>query len=240
MNPRFKVSLIEFLESTRPDLHTEANQSAVPNCTYNFGLSNVSGFVNLANVLEGVVVSAYLGMESFFNVSSYLVAANTIMTIEARHSAFIRYNALKQEAHPSPYDIPLNFNSTHTLLEPFILDCPVLDAQMPPISGVKTFPILGYQNTTYPINVNDSLILDTKTVSLVPPRNGGTVLYAAWATHGSPDYVPAVPVDETGMHFRTTVPKSTAGQSYVFLTACNDSFTDSTILAGPAVIEVGD
>ena len=185
-------------------------------------------------------MSAYLGMETFFNTSSYLVAANTIMTVEARHSGFIRYNALKQKPHPSPYDIPLDFDSIHTLIEPYILDCPLTDAQMPPITGVKAFPLVGYQNTTYPISVKDTVILDTKTVSLQPPKKGGVMLYAAWATHGSPSYVPAEPLDESGMRFNTTVPSSIAGQSYVFLTACNDSFVDSTILAGPAVLEIGD
>lgn len=179
-------------------------------------------------------------METFFNTSSYLVAANTIMTVDARHSAFVRYNALKQKPHPSPYDIPLDFDSIHTLIEPYILDCPLTDAQMPPIPGVKAFPILGYQNTTYPINANDVVVLNTKTVSLQPSKKGQVMLYAAWATHGSPVYVPAQPIDNKGMRFKTTVPKSIAGQSYVFLTACNDSFTDATILAGPAVLEVGD
>ncbi|KAL9087192.1 MAG: hypothetical protein Q9159_003759 [Coniocarpon cinnabarinum] len=216
------------------------NESSVSECTYDFGTSNVTEFVELASKIEGVVVSAYLGIETFWNATGNLTGSNTIMTVEARHSAFLRYGALAQEPHASPYDIPLDFDSVQTLIKSYILECPLTDAQMPPITDVKSFPMLGYQNYTYPISINDTITLVTKDLVLVPKQNGKTILYAAWATHGSPAYTPATDVDGCGTHFNTAVPKRTAGQSFVFLTACNDTLTDSTILAGPALLEVGD
>ena len=239
MSSHFKVSEgLHFFNTANTRI--EINQSAVPACTYDFGVSNVTQFVELANRLKGIVISAYLGMEAFWNTTGNLTDSSTIMTVEARHSAFIRYGALAQKPHPAPYDIPLDFDSIQTLIMPFISECPLTDAQMPPTTGVQGFPILGYQNYTYPINVNDTITLDTQSVSLIAAKKGKVPLYAAWATHGSPSYVLAVPIDESGMRFNTTVPKGTAGQSYVFLTACNGSFVDGEILAGPAVIEIGD
>ena len=217
----------------------ELNESSVPACTYNFGVSNVTQFVELVSQIEGIAVSAYLGVETFWNSTGNLTGTNTIMTVEARHSAFIRYGALAEEPHALPYDTPLDFDSIWTLIKPYIVECPVTNAPMPPVTNMKSFPMLGYQNYTFPINVNDTVTLETRDVVLLAKKKN-TRLYAAWATHGSPAYTPAIDIDGCGRRFNTTVPKGQAGQSYAFITACNDTFTDETVLAGPALLEIGD
>lgn len=184
-------------------------------------------------------VSAYLGAAAYINSTSYLTAAATILTVEARHSAYLRYAALNENPFPAPYDIPLTFDSVHTLALPFFVDCPVYEGPFPPIPGIVPFPALTYQNHTWPINPNDTITLITKDVNLTP-GNAETKLYAAWATHGSPNVVFATPVNYSETTFDVQVPTGTAGQSYVFLTACNATLTEKTILAGPALIEIGD
>lgn len=159
--------------------------------------------------------------------------------MEARHSAYLRYAALKQQPYPAAYDIPLTFDSVHTLALPFFVSCPAYEGSVPAVAGIEPFPVLTYQNHTYPITRNDTVTLMTQTVML-EPQNGETKLYAAWATHSKPGVVFAEAVNCSETTFDVMVPKGVTGQSYVFLTACNDTLTDKTILAGPALIEIGD
>lgn len=54
----------------------------------------------------------YLGAAAFIIDKDYLTVAGAILTIEARHSAYLR-SKLKQSPFPAPFDTPLGFVSLY-------------------------------------------------------------------------------------------------------------------------------
>ena len=102
-----------------------AGAKPVEPCTYNFdaALKDAKTMVATARVLEAVGVSAYLGAAPLVNSSDVLTAAATIVTVEARHQAFIR-TASGAEPVPAAFDTPLGPRAVFTLAAQFITSCP--------------------------------------------------------------------------------------------------------------------
>jgi len=203
----------------------------VTECTYSFPSTDPASFVALASVLEGVGVSAYLGAAASIANKDYLTDAGSILTIESRHSAYIRA-ALKEAPFPQPFDDPLTFDEVYTLAASFIASCPSSNADKPQLP-LKPFPAL-VLSTPSPITSSSTILLLTPGYTLFP-SDGKTPIYAAFIAVTGPIYVDAVAV-EGG--FNVVVPDGVNGQSYVVLTACKDRVTDDTISAGPAIVEV--
>jgi hypothetical protein len=90
-------------------------------CQYNFdaALASADAMVKTARVLEAVGVSAYLGAAPLINSSDVLAAAASIVTVEARHQAFIRV-AGGAEPVPAAFDTALQPRAVFTLaIQPF-------------------------------------------------------------------------------------------------------------------------
>lgn len=159
-----------------------------------------------------------------------LTAAASILTVEARHSSYIRAS-LKQSPFPQPFDSPLGFNEVYSLAAPFIVSCPSTNAALP----VKAFPklVLG---TTGTITTGTTIKLLTPGYVL-EAKDGATVqIYAAFFTVTGPVFANATRVDGG---FTIVVPAGVAGQSYVVLTGCKSAVVnDNTIVAGPAIVEI--
>ncbi|KAI9880970.1 MAG: hypothetical protein M1830_009464 [Pleopsidium flavum] len=210
------------------DALTAAGATPVAECTYNYGVSDPKAFVALASVLEGVGVTAYLGAAADIMSKEYLTDAGSILTVEARHSSYIRA-ALGEVPFPSPFDVPLTFDEVYTLAAPFIVSCPSSNPKLP----VKAFPMLAL-GTKGTIKSNDTITLNTPGYNL-KAVDGSSQLYAAFITVTGPIFGPATPVDGG---FSVMVPEGVNGQSYVVLTGCKDAVTDDTVAAGPAIVEV--
>lgn len=202
------------------------NVTPVAECTYAFGVTDVKSFVATAGILEGVGVSAYLGAAASIVEKAYLTAAASILTVESRHSSYLRA-VQDQSPFPQPFDAPLDFDEVYTLAAPFIISCPETNAALP----VKAFPALTLGTSLKHVTVNSTVILDTKAKGL----DEAGPWYAAWVSVTGPMFVEATLKD---CKFTTTVPIGFHGQSYVVITKSNETVTDDVVVSGPAIIEV--
>jgi hypothetical protein len=83
---------------------TDLGGEPVAEAEYDFGYSDLAGFVGVAQVLENTGVSAYQGAAQFLiDEDELLTAALTIHGVEARHSAYL--NGLQGE---SPFPDAVN------------------------------------------------------------------------------------------------------------------------------------
>ncbi|KAJ5261081.1 ferritin-like domain-containing protein [Penicillium angulare] len=203
-----------------------AGAPATAECTYAFPATDVDSFVALANVLEGVGVSAYLGAAASIANKEYLTDAGSILTVEARHSSYLRA-AAGEVPFPQPFDNPLDFDEVYTVASPFIVSCPNSNPALP----VKAFPSL--------TSTSLGTLLPGSKVSLATGEGfmaKGTV-YAAFITVTGPIWAIVTPSDAG---YSVTIPRGVAGQSYVVLTSSNDKVSDDNIIAGPAILEIGE
>ncbi|KAJ5297891.1 hypothetical protein N7508_008140 [Penicillium antarcticum] len=204
-----------------------AGASPVAACTYNFPSTDVNSFLALASVLEGVGVSAYLGAAASIMNDSYLTAAGSILTVEARHSAYLRAS-LGEKPYAQAFDNPLDFNEVYTVASPFIVSCPSSNGALP----VKAFPALTMSDM--------SAVMTGSKVSLMAGSGfdmSASDIMAAFITVTGPVWAPLESMGDG--KFTVTVPEGVAGQSYVVLTKGNKMATDDNIVAGPAIVEVG-
>lgn len=159
---------------------------------------------------------------------TYLTAAGSILTDEARHSAYLRA-ALGEAPFAQPFDNPLDFNEVYTVASPFFASCPSSNPKLP----LKPFPSLTMTSM--------AAAMTGSTVELMTGSGFDTSMntedvYAAFITVTGPIWAP---LSCTGPgKFTVTIPQGVAGQSYVVLTKGNTQATDDNILAGPAIIEV--
>ncbi|KAL9004011.1 MAG: hypothetical protein Q9188_003152 [Gyalolechia gomerana] len=215
---------------------TKAGAKPVAECTYAFGVTDVKTFLATASILEGVGISAYLGAAADIMSKAYLTAAGSILTVESRHSSYIRAT-LDQSPFPSPFDVPLTLNEVYTLAAPFIVSCPESNPTLP----VKAFPTLASAPSN-PKNITAGTEITLLTPgTVVKPADGTSQIFAAFITVTGPVFTEATPVDGG---FSLTVPTAAEGnapvkgQSYVVLTGCNTTVTDDTVAAGPAILEI--
>ncbi len=158
-----------------------AGAQPVAECVYDFNITDPKTFLATASVLEGVGVSAYLGAAADIMSKDYLTAAGSILTVEARHSSYIRA-ALGEVPFASPFDVPLTFNEVYTLAAPFIVSCPSSNTKLP----VKAFPTLTLDPKS-PTNITagTTITLLTPTYT-VKAADGSSPIYAAFITVTGP------------------------------------------------------
>jgi len=219
---------ISFDEYTHVSFLTSALKAAgatpVAECTYAFGVTSVASFIATAAVLEGVGVTAYLGAAASISNKQYLAAAGSILTVESRHSAYLR-SALKESPYPQSFDVPLDFNEVYSLAAPFITGCPSSN----PALSLTAFPGLMVTSTGTVLSGNNI------TVAAKIPTSTNPV-YAAFITVTGPVWAP-ISLWGNGQYM-VTVPQGVHGQSYLVLTKNNTAATDDTVIAGPAIVPI--
>lgn len=160
---------------------------------------------------------------------TYLTAAGSILSVEARHSAYLR-STLGQAPSPQPFENPLDFNEVYTIASPFIASCPESNAMLP----VKAFPSLT-ASSMKPVMAGDKLEL---MVGEGWNKMHTEDVHAAFITVTGPVW--AKVHSEGDMKYSVTIPKGICGQSYVVLTNGDKMATDDNIVAGPAIVEVNN
>ncbi|KAI4241970.1 MAG: hypothetical protein LQ352_007339, partial [Teloschistes flavicans] len=195
---------------------------------------DVLGFVTLSSVLEGVGVSAYLGAAASIMNKDYLTAAGSILTVEARHTSYIRAS-LGESPFPAPFDTPLDFNEVYSLAAPFITG-----GSSPVALPFQAFPSLTLQCTQYYYEADRSSVTFSGAFKAAGKFGvtKDTPIYAVFfsglqklpvqvrITAGDSDYK----IDR--------IPAGVAGQVYVVLSKSCTKFNDESIIAGPAILEV--
>lgn len=209
---------------------TAAGATPVAECVYSFPYTDPKSFISLASVLEGVGVSAYLGAAQNITNPAYLTAAGSILTVEARHNAYLRA-ALAASPFPTPFDTPLDFNQVYSLAAPFIVSCPATNPALP----VSAFPTL---TLTAGGTAPEDVVGQYLTFTSASPLAANTAYYLHFLS-GLDDYPVKVAVG-AGNQVSANIPAGVAGQVYVILTATEDDVTDANTIAGPAIIDVSD
>ncbi|KAJ4367421.1 hypothetical protein N0V83_007003 [Neocucurbitaria cava] len=194
-----------------------AGGKPVEACTYNFdaALTSADTMVKTARVLEAVGVSAYLGAAPLVNSSDVLAAAGSIVTVEARHQAFIRI-AAGAEPVPAAFDTALGPRAVFTLAAQFITSCPEGSNL-----NIQAFPAISLQNPEQ-ATVGQAL-------TLADPSQPAGASFCAFVAPGGNQFVPIA-------NGGCMVPQNLAGEVYMMLTK-SQSVVDTEVLAGPSVIQ---
>lgn len=92
-------------------------------CTYNFGYTNVDGFVAVAQALEDTGVMAYDGAVALIQSPDLQTAGATIATVEARHASYLRL-LNGNVPFPAAFDTPKTMAEILAIVSQFIVSCP--------------------------------------------------------------------------------------------------------------------
>ncbi|KAL1754899.1 ferritin-like domain-containing protein [Schizophyllum commune] len=210
------VELAEHEQSHVDVLKSVLGADATEPCTYDFPVTDVASFVGLSQVLEGVGTSAYSGAAAFLTSKDALTAAAVILSTEARHAAWVASAVSKQNPWSGAYDTPLSFNEVFSLAVPFIAACP--DSN--PVLPFTGFPALalgtGYSEATVTVSTPASLAKDKQ-------------YYVAFFSGLTKQFIPV----KDG---KVTIPKGLDGTVYAVLTNDENTATDATTIAGPAIL----
>ncbi|KAL8730732.1 MAG: hypothetical protein Q9181_004570 [Wetmoreana brouardii] len=135
---------------------TAAGKTPVPPCIYKFPYSDPVSFVDLANMITSTGIGAYLGGASLLTDDpALLTAASSIVTVEARHDAYLRAG-VGASPFPTSFDTAITAAYAYNIAQMFIVSCPV---QLP----IPILPKLTFLGPTPPPN-------------LQPPTPAGTLL----------------------------------------------------------------
>lgn len=200
--------------STLQTVIESLNGTAVPPCEYNFNVPDLKTFIETSRALENTGVSAYAGSAKDITNPDLLTAAATILSVEARHAAFLQY-ITNRSPFPNAFDVPLSKGQIVGIASQFIVSCPYeLPASFPALTLIPSEGnsgdeiITNYAGTYEDVNC---LFLGSGTQHFTPVFQGGCV-----------------------------VPRNVTGLSYVVITSASDiaGFNDTNTIAGPSSFEI--
>lgn len=219
----------------------KAGYTPVPTCSYKFPYNSPTSFVDLANMITSVGIGAYLGGAELLTDDPVLeVASASILTVEARHDAYLRAG-VGASPFPTSFDTALTAVFAYNLAQMFIVECP---QQLP----LPILPKLTLESPTPPAN-------------LQPPTPAGTLLKFTYdpstffvkVAPGTPLYIGLINMVTNITYTEVTscgtgcatipVPEGAAGAAFAVLTTfpTADALTEDQLssfgtLAGPAEV----
>ena len=98
---------------------TDLGGEPVAEAMYDFGYSDLEGFIGVAKALENTGVSAYDGAGQYIDDPDLLTAAGSIVAVEARHASYL--NLLNgMLPFPDAFEKPLTKDEVLAIAGPFI------------------------------------------------------------------------------------------------------------------------
>ena len=206
-----------------------------------FPYDSPTSFVDLANMITSVGIGAYLGGAEVITDDPMLeVASASILTIEARHDAYLRAG-VGASPFPTAFDTALTAVFAYNLAQMFIVECP---QQLP----LPILPKLTLESPMPPSN-------------LQPPTPAGTLLKFTYdpskffveVAPGTPLYIGLINMVTNITYTEVTscgagcatipVPEGASGAAFAVLTTfpTADALTEDQLssfgtLAGPAEV----
>ncbi|KAJ7118656.1 ferritin-like domain-containing protein [Mycena crocata] len=224
---RGRFTQIRDHESTHVDFLTTALQAAgakaVQACEYNFPVTDVTSFVNLASVLEAVGATAYTGGAQFISNKGYLTAAASILSVEARHAAWINSAVKQGSAWDTAFQTPLLPGPVYSLAAPFIKSCPASNAESLP--ALTAYPSLAFA-------APQPRPGQTATLTFDAPKSASALFVAFISGAGAPKFVPI----QNGN--QVAIPGDLLGFVFCIVTSDGAKVDDSTTVAGPAILNI--
>lgn len=219
----------------------KAGYAPVPTCSYKFPYDSPTSFVDLANMITSVGIGAYLGGAELLADDPVLeVASASILTVEARHDAYLRAG-VGASPFPTAFDTALTAVFAYNLAQMFIVECP---QQLP----LPVLPKLTLASPTPPPNIQ-------------PPTPAGTLLKFTYdpskffveVDPSTPLYIGLINMVTNITYTEVTscgtgcatipVPKGASGAAFAVLTGfpppdalTEDQLSSFGTLAGPAEV----
>ncbi|KAH9452363.1 hypothetical protein Pst134EB_016318 [Puccinia striiformis f. sp. tritici] len=216
---------------------TAAGATPVQACNYTFPHTDAKSFLAVSQILEGVGVSAYLGAAGSIQNPAYLTAAATILTVEARHNAYVRL-ANGENPFPTAFDTPMDPRAIVTLASPFFAACP--NGSAPSFQGFPALNVTGKLTPGSSLTVASANMTGATTCAFLSGLNTTFSSFADGKCQVPSDgKVGGGQVSDSFsvscMHLCLTCFSSC--QVYILLTSANN-VTDYSTIAGPAIVEM--
>ncbi|KAH9997417.1 ferritin-like domain-containing protein [Russula compacta] len=192
-------------------------------CTYNFPYEDPKSFITYSHALEVFADSAYIGSLKYFEDKEYALAIGTILSTEARHSAWLDSAIQKGSAWSGPFDTPLDLKQAITVASRFTTSCPPTNPQLPatPYAQLMLPDLASVKpGSTTQVEFTTPSSLDRS-----------TPLYGAFMSGQNALIVPLLDGGKI-----VSIPDDLRGVAYLFITIDANSVDDSKIIAGPALL----
>ncbi|KAI0373538.1 hypothetical protein BV20DRAFT_742670 [Pilatotrama ljubarskyi] len=202
-------------------LNAALGAQATKACEYNFPFDSPASFIALSQALESVGDSAYIGAAQLVTDKSVLTDAASILSVEARHTAWVSSSVQKLQAWSGPFDIPLTPSGAFSLASLFIKSCPSTNPALP----VKTFP---------PVTISDAAPAHGSPVALTFTKPQGTQLAGAQVAWLSGLGAVFSDLNADG---KTTVPPGLNGTVFAAVVSDKNVPTDSNMITGFTIVQ---